>query len=220
MEAHEAVLNVTWAGQNGELPDPVPYDAADGDLKQMAAEAIRGGDIPGIAADPGVNLADFIVDRFGPVAGEIEHHRLILRPKTPFGGEVVDDRVKALVADVQTRLPPDKKAYFYGEEKDGTVLVGIRKKYPRKLKLSLNMLEQLKWMLERDEGKDRDYCGAGDFNGDIWEASIENGQMVLKSWEETRDTRKGTIEYWNRLEPSDAEGAPLGADGKPITFGG
>lgn len=79
-----ARLNVTWNGANGDLPDPVPFDATDGDLKQMAAESIQHGYIPGIPADAGVNLNDFIVDRFNATA-EIEHARIFIRPKTPFG---------------------------------------------------------------------------------------------------------------------------------------
>jgi len=79
-----ARLNVTWSGSNGDLPDPVPYDATEGDLKQMAAEAIANGDIPGIPADAAVNLGDFIVDRFA-ANGEIPYARVFIRPKTPFG---------------------------------------------------------------------------------------------------------------------------------------
>lgn len=79
-----ARLNVTWAGQNGELPDPVPYDATEGDLKQMAAEAITNGYIPGIGADPNVNLADFVVERYG-ANDDIPFARVFIRPKTPFG---------------------------------------------------------------------------------------------------------------------------------------
>jgi hypothetical protein len=79
-----ARLNVTWAGSNGDLPDPVPYDASDQLLKAMATEAICGGDIPGIPADRRVNLTDFVVDRF-PATNEVPQHRIFIRPKTPFG---------------------------------------------------------------------------------------------------------------------------------------
>ncbi len=79
-----ARLNVTWAGANGELPDPVPFDATDNQLKAMATEAIFGGDIPGIPADRTVDLRDFVVDRFAATP-EVPHHRVFIRPKTPFG---------------------------------------------------------------------------------------------------------------------------------------
>lgn len=78
-----ARLNITFAGQNGDYPDPVSYDASDADLKQIATEAIRTGYIPGIAEDPNVNLTDFVVDRFPSV--EDLPPRLVIRPKTPFG---------------------------------------------------------------------------------------------------------------------------------------
>jgi len=78
-----ARLNVTFGGQNGDYPDPVNYDSTDGDIKQVATEAIRTGYIPGIAADPTVNLQDFVVDRF-PASNDLPP-RLMLRPKTPFG---------------------------------------------------------------------------------------------------------------------------------------
>lgn len=78
-----ARLNVTINGQNGDLPDPVSFEATDGDIKQIAVEAIQTGYIPGIAADPNVDLTDFVVDRFQ--ATEELPPRLMVRPKTPFG---------------------------------------------------------------------------------------------------------------------------------------
>lgn len=80
----EARLNVTFAGQNGDLPDPVAFDAPDADVKRWATEAVRNGGIPGIAANVGASFDDFVVDRF-PATGDVTHNRLMLRPKTPFG---------------------------------------------------------------------------------------------------------------------------------------
>ena len=79
-----APLNVTWANQNGSLPDPVLYDATDVEILQWAQEAIQNGDIPGIATDPAADLTDFIVQRF-PITDEVPTNRLFVRPKTPFG---------------------------------------------------------------------------------------------------------------------------------------
>jgi hypothetical protein len=78
----EARLNITFAGQNGDLRDPVSFDATDTDLKQWAAEAISTGGVAGIDAKE-ADFADFVVDRFP--AKEDLPNRLILRPKTPFG---------------------------------------------------------------------------------------------------------------------------------------
>lgn len=82
-EGPNAQLNVTFGGGNGDYPDPVNFDVTDGDIKQVAMEAIRDGYIPGISADPNVDLTDFVVDRF-PATEELPP-RLMLRPKTPFG---------------------------------------------------------------------------------------------------------------------------------------
>jgi len=79
-----ARLNVTWAGQNGELPDPVPFDANDADIKQMVTEALRAGDVPGVTADANANLQDFVVNRYNATA-EVPYNRVFIRPKTPFG---------------------------------------------------------------------------------------------------------------------------------------
>jgi hypothetical protein len=82
MEAFEAKVNITYKGQNGDLPDPVTFDATDGDIKTWVTEAIRGG-IPGVAADPNADFSDFVVDRFS-ADGDMPN-RLMIRPKTPFG---------------------------------------------------------------------------------------------------------------------------------------
>ena len=80
----EARLNITWSGQNGDLPDSVNLDSTDGDIKAWATEAVQNGDVPGIAADPNANFNDFVVDRFAATE-DVTYARLSLRPKTPFG---------------------------------------------------------------------------------------------------------------------------------------
>lgn len=81
---NDARVNITYGGENGDLPDPVLFEASDEDVKGWVIEAIRGGDIPGIPAISDVNLNDFVVDRF--TANEARPYNLIqLRPKTPFG---------------------------------------------------------------------------------------------------------------------------------------
>lgn len=84
LRAFEALLNITWAGQNGDLADAVPFDATDREIKHMALEAIRTGAVPGIRADRLADLDDFMVDRFRATA-EVPYNRLFVRPKTPFG---------------------------------------------------------------------------------------------------------------------------------------
>ena len=85
MEANHARVNVTYKGSNGDLPDPVVFDAADGDVKAWVTEAVANGSVPGIPADAGADFTDFVVDRFGPTE-EYDYNRIFVRPKTPFGG--------------------------------------------------------------------------------------------------------------------------------------
>ena len=80
-----ARLNVTWNANNGDLQDPVPYDATDQELKHIVTESIQSGYIAGIPVDPNVDLTDFVVDRFAASA-EVPYARCFVRPKTPFGG--------------------------------------------------------------------------------------------------------------------------------------
>lgn len=81
--ANEATMNITWSGQNGDMPDPIPFDATDADLKAWATEAVQNGDIPGISADHAVNFENFEVQRFN--ATDTLPNRVFVRPKTPFG---------------------------------------------------------------------------------------------------------------------------------------
>lgn len=80
----QARVNITYKGENGDLPDPVFFDASDGDIKTWAAEAVRGGSIPGIPVDAAADFNDFVVDRFSANA-ERPYNLVQIRPKTPFG---------------------------------------------------------------------------------------------------------------------------------------
>jgi hypothetical protein len=84
VETFEARLNVTYAGSNGDLVDPINFDATDEDIRSWATEAVRAGNIPGIAADPNVDFSNFVIDRF--TANDTRPYQLCqIRPKTPFG---------------------------------------------------------------------------------------------------------------------------------------
>ncbi len=79
-----AVLNITYNGMSVDYPFDVDYRMSDNDVRRIALELIRSGDVPGLDIS---NLADnafnyFVVDRFNtPEGGE----RIFLRPKVPFG---------------------------------------------------------------------------------------------------------------------------------------
>lgn len=82
--ANEARVNVTWAGENGDLVDPVSVDATDADVRQWVTEAVRTGGVAGVPADAAADFHNFVIDRFAP--NDIRPFNLIqLRPKTPFG---------------------------------------------------------------------------------------------------------------------------------------
>ena len=81
---NEAKVMITWAGQTGDLPDTVAWNASDAQIKGWATEAVRTGGVPGIERDARADCHDFIVDRFNPNA--VRPYPLIqVRPKTPFG---------------------------------------------------------------------------------------------------------------------------------------
>lgn len=84
LQPHEARVNVTYAGLNGDLPDPISVDASDAAIREMIAEALDSGAIPGIPATRYADLQNYIVDRFNPT--EQRPYALVqLRPKTAFG---------------------------------------------------------------------------------------------------------------------------------------
>jgi len=83
MANENANLNVTWNGENGNLPDPVPYNLTDQQVIEIAEEAVKNGDIPGINVDPNVDFDGFVVDRFNE-QGDLGA-RIFLRSKVPFG---------------------------------------------------------------------------------------------------------------------------------------
>jgi len=78
----EALLNITWKGENGDSRDAIDFDATDETIKNWATEMVRSGSVAGIAIDDGVNFHDFVVDRFP--ANKDRPCRIFVRPKTPF----------------------------------------------------------------------------------------------------------------------------------------
>ena len=84
MDETQARVNITYKGENGDLPDPVLFDSTDADIRGWVTEAVGDGSIPGIPADANADFTDFVVDRFTANA-EVDYNRIMLRPKTPFG---------------------------------------------------------------------------------------------------------------------------------------
>lgn len=80
--ADQAILNITYEGEQGELPDPILYDASDADIIRWATEAVRGG-IPGITPQLNADLDGYVVQRFA-ATGDLPN-RVVCRGKTAFG---------------------------------------------------------------------------------------------------------------------------------------
>ena len=84
IQDYEARVNVTYGGENGDLPDPVSFEANDADVKAWVTEAVQNGGIPGIPGDTNADFRDFVVASYE--ANEARPYNLIqIRPKTPFG---------------------------------------------------------------------------------------------------------------------------------------
>jgi len=79
-----AIVNVTWDGLNGDLPDLVSFQATNQQVINWVTEAVRSGSVNGIPAYANADFSSFHVDRF-----EATDNRATglfqVRPKTPFG---------------------------------------------------------------------------------------------------------------------------------------
>jgi len=78
-----AVLNLTYNGQCGDLPDDVAFDLSTAEIIEMAEEALRAGSFLGIDADEEATLQGFKVERYPAKDGT--PNRLVCRPSVPFG---------------------------------------------------------------------------------------------------------------------------------------
>jgi hypothetical protein len=79
-----ATLNITYNGLSADYPLELDYEIGDADVKRVATELVRTGDVPGlqIANLPEHAFDNYVVDRFvSPQGGQ----RIYLRPKVPFG---------------------------------------------------------------------------------------------------------------------------------------
>lgn len=74
-----AILNITYNGLSADYPVEVDHQLTDADVRRVAVEVVRAGNVPGLQI---ANLAEdafalYVVDRF--------NERIYLRPKVPFG---------------------------------------------------------------------------------------------------------------------------------------
>jgi len=79
-----AILNITYAGRSADLAVHLDDQIADADIKRIAAEMLRSGELAGLHVTnlPAGAFRDFVIDRSVDSNGV---RRFYLRPKVPFG---------------------------------------------------------------------------------------------------------------------------------------
>lgn len=76
-----ATLNITYGGLSADYPLELDAGVADADIKRIAVEVLRSGNVPGLHLP---NLLDDAFDGF--VVDRLQNgQRIYLRPKVPFG---------------------------------------------------------------------------------------------------------------------------------------
>jgi hypothetical protein len=80
----ELILNITLQGVSADHTVRFDFEPSDQDVKRLAVELVRSGDIAGLHVGALSERAfdDYVVDRFDTPQGG---RRLFLRPKVPFG---------------------------------------------------------------------------------------------------------------------------------------
>ncbi|MBI2927967.1 MAG: hypothetical protein HYY24_19980 [Verrucomicrobia bacterium] len=77
------LLNITYQGQSGNYLVAIDPGVDDATIKSICEEAVRAGEVPGVAPHlPQNAFANFVIDRF-----DGEQVRFVVRPKVPFGAE-------------------------------------------------------------------------------------------------------------------------------------
>jgi hypothetical protein len=100
----QARVNVTWQRQNGELPDPVFFDATDDQIRAWVTEAVRNGSVPGIPADPDADFTNFMIDRF--TANDARpYNAFMIRPKTAYGASSCEHHWHAFSGVIHMVVP-------------------------------------------------------------------------------------------------------------------
>ena len=81
----QALLNITYAGQNGDYVLELEASADDETILRICDEVVRNGEVKGLTVSelPHNAFRNFVVDRFPERDGMV---RLVVRPKVPFGG--------------------------------------------------------------------------------------------------------------------------------------
>ena len=76
------LINMTYNGQSGNYVANLNPGIDDGSILRICEEAVRAGEVPGIAKRiPRGAFQNFVIDRFHGNEGV----RFVVRPKVPFG---------------------------------------------------------------------------------------------------------------------------------------
>jgi hypothetical protein len=80
-----AILNITYRGRSADLAQPLDDRTGDADVRRVAVEVVRSGELPGLSVPdlPADAFRYFVVDRVTDASGVCH---IYLRPKVPFGG--------------------------------------------------------------------------------------------------------------------------------------
>ena len=83
----KVILNITLQGVSADHPLEFDREPRDADVKRVATELIRSGNVAGLHVGGLSESAfdDYVVDRFDTPEGG---RRLFLRPKVPFGARL------------------------------------------------------------------------------------------------------------------------------------
>ncbi len=79
-----AKATVTYGGSTGDVTFEFEDDTPTPQILAFAQEALRSGQISGLAKDENGDLSDFVVDR-SPPNDTRDHVLFLIRPKVPFG---------------------------------------------------------------------------------------------------------------------------------------
>jgi hypothetical protein len=84
----KAILNITLNGRSADTQVMIDFHIGDHDVKRVAVELIRSGDVPGLHIRdlPATTFDFYVVDRFD---GRDGMRRIYLRPKVPFGASMI-----------------------------------------------------------------------------------------------------------------------------------
>jgi len=90
-----AILNITYDGMSVDYPRKINDGLADLDIRRIAVEVVRSGEVPGLHI---AGLAErafdhYVVDRLRTPQGEL---RMYLRPKVPFGEPAGDEAFRCV----------------------------------------------------------------------------------------------------------------------------